>query len=865
MATQALPSYLSASTFTTTVGGVVQTGVETVLVTTALPTQALPPYLSASTFTTTVPLTYFGPSVSSLGHTATSPGSEGSTSPASTATQSSTSSPTAIPSSSSSQPSTSSGVTASSSSSSVSSSTFSSTSQFSSFSSSASPSSSFSSSASPTSSSAASKGLSKGQLAGIIIAAIVAAVVVTMLFMLWCYRRTQRRRSADFVIVDAEGQSRFAGEGDSFLRRSEVEPTARLMTTGTTMPPEGVVPSALPKTPVGSPMHPSGPKVPSPFFHASASSLFFNPSRGPDQSLEKRDSASTRASSTSASPVTIGNIIPPRQLLQMDDQWRQESAGARGAGTGRDMAELGERTEQSGSLLRPLPVFNTDASHSSRHISHPNSMRTFGSQLESDEERATLLTARRVNLNEGGPSTLAFAENDGAVPSSWHSSLGLGLGGLTRLSRLSWFQRLEAMRAQSSTDHPARSRSGSPLRPEVERINLALPRPLSHLTTSSTGDTMYYDAPSSMSTRSGNGNSHNRRPTSMPFLPPRAVVTPENAANSAPQTPRHNNGSDNGSSLNQPALLMLYPPSVPASPQEATSFSSAIHPNAPGTGDRPATHEEVVDILDTPVPAPVAVSPFSTTSTRSGPALPPGLENLANVRAWRESSSDMPSSATFGEGSDRGMSIDAVGGDGGGDILEDAPPLPRHGWTVLRAVTESTTESSHRTLGEVKPETFDIADDVHSRAGSLHSMADRLSPYSTMASGANSRAASRHTFYNSSSLAALHSHSGHSRSDNSGNSGNSGSGSQLVHSNSVTSEGRRRPRREPGEPLAEAPASANSSVYRRARLSAIGGARTPLTTPQRTPAADATFAAGITSLPAEGNGAGTGALVGRTS
>lgn len=54
-----------------------QTGVSTVLVTEVLPTQALPPYLSASTFTQTVggvetvgvttvnlPLTYFGPSVS---------------------------------------------------------------------------------------------------------------------------------------------------------------------------------------------------------------------------------------------------------------------------------------------------------------------------------------------------------------------------------------------------------------------------------------------------------------------------------------------------------------------------------------------------------------------------------------------------------------------------------------------------------------------------------------------------------------------------------------------------------------------------------------------------------------------------------
>lgn len=77
MATQALPSFLTASTLTTVIGGVTQTQVETVVVTSVLPTQQLPPYLSASTFTATVdgaqtigttlvelPLTYIGPSVS---------------------------------------------------------------------------------------------------------------------------------------------------------------------------------------------------------------------------------------------------------------------------------------------------------------------------------------------------------------------------------------------------------------------------------------------------------------------------------------------------------------------------------------------------------------------------------------------------------------------------------------------------------------------------------------------------------------------------------------------------------------------------------------------------------------------------------
>ncbi|THH09149.1 hypothetical protein EW145_g2201 [Phellinidium pouzarii] len=921
MATQSLPSFLSASTFTLTAGGVVQTGVETVVISSLLPTQALPNYLSASTFTETfggvetvgvttvnLPLTYFGPSIP-LGTDWTFGGS---TSPAST-TQSSSLTPTAIPSSSSSQLSSSSSVTASTSisSSSPSSSGTSASSSSSSVSTASStlPSSTQTNASSSSSTSATSspsispvpielgsKGLSTGQLIGIIIASIVAAIVIIMLFVLWCYRR-QRHRSAyehpnlsDFVIVDAEGQARFAGEGvprttgeeeDSFLRRSseatntmrEVDPSARLVsapsptgserTTGTTMPPEGVIPTAL-KTPTGSPSPHLGLKTPSPFFHASASSLFFNPSRGTDLSLvgtavgarAKRDSASTHGSTTSASPggpVTIGNIIPPRQLLQMDNQWRQESGEHRYAAieSHRGATEMGERTAtQMASPLRPPPILNTDTGPSRQSSIH-NTMQTIGSHLDSpgsDDERATLLLARHFNMSEGGRGVLINVEDDRSSPSNWHSNLGLGLGGLARLSRLSWFQRIDTRPIQSS-----RSRSGSPMRHlrSDHRSSLLVPRPVSNLTTSSTGDTVYYDAasgPSSTSTRSGLG--HNQGSNSMPpLLPPRAVVTPEGAApNSVPQTPRHDGGSDGGSSVDQPALLMLFPSSAPASPRVPTP------PNA-FAPEREVVQapEETFDILDTPVPAPAAISPFSTTSTRGGPVVPPGLEHIANIRAWRDSSSDMPSSATFGTRSDYGMNIDVVGTDG--YELEDAPPRPREGWTLLRSVT--ATESSRRTLW--RPEATDEAEDIHSTVGSLHSIPDGLSPLSPVGSGANSRAPSRHTQYNSSSLGSGESRFSRGPSPLSGNGTSGSSGSQLGHSNSNTSEGRRRPRREPGEPLSLSPAS--STNFRQARLSAIGGHRMPMGTPQRSPTADGLCHPMITGVMTEG----IGSLVGRTT
>ncbi|KAL5525779.1 hypothetical protein ACEPAG_7116 [Sanghuangporus baumii] len=918
MATQALPSYLSASTFTSVVGGVTQTGVATVVVTSVLPTQELPSYLSASTFTTTVdgvestgtslvgvPLTYIGPSIP-LG-----PDDVwtflGSTTPASLTSTSSTVIPSSssTPSSSTSASITSGPVPTSS--------TISGSSSESLASSTTSPAS--------TSSAAAGTvdetGLTTGQLIGIIIAAVVAALVIILLLLLCYYRRRRRRAEyahpnmSEFVIVDSEGQSRLAGEGsprptgeeeDSFLRGSrsgettnemrEIGQTARLvqnpsptateMTTGTNIPPEGVIPTAL-KMPPRSPSPPSGPKMSSPFFHASSSSLFYNPTRGPDQSLvgaavgaAKRDSATTHGSSASTAPNSpangnAGKIISPQQLMQMDDQWQGESNGGRGGVVGfrRGPSELGERT-RAGSPLQPPPTFDTSSSR------QDSSMRTLGSHPElpgSDDgdERTTLLMAHRFNMSHGGPAVLVQSDNETSSPSSWRSSLAYGLQGL-RLSRLSWFQRMNANREHSPSSAMPTTRSGTPSHPPTRppsqlirsadtRASLVVPRPLSHLTTSSTGDTMYYDAPSgpsTMSTRSGNGNNRSfspPRPTSMPPLPPRAMVTPEvPESSSAPQSPQpyYDNGSERSSSFNRPALLLLDPPSgsAPGSPRFPTP-----PPPVPAQQQVAEARTKPSDMLDTPVPPRVAVSPFSTTSTRGGPVIPPGLEHLANVHSWRDSSSDMPSSATFGTHSDRDVNMEVIGSEG--DVLEEAPPLPASNWMQLRAVTVAdaiASQRSRRTLGQVEIE--DQLDDIQSARASLHSIPDRLSPLSPLASGSDSRAPSR---ANNSSLGSSSSQL-HGRNGNGSGNGTSGSSrSQLGHSNSITSDGRRRPRREPGEPLGLSPSS--SSHFGRARLSAIGGHRTPITTPQRSPGPDATFAQGSVMH----DGTNTGAIIGQTT
>lgn len=635
--------------------------------------------------------------------------------------------------------------------------------------------------------------MSTGQIIGIVIASVILFLVLILLGLLLFYRHRKRRYNAyqhpnnsDFVIVDSEGHPRVAGEGsprptgeeeDSFLRGSgetyesidgeetlEVGPgpgiTARLVgsppspttserTTGTKVPPEGVIPTAF-VTPQNSPSRDQGPKNSSPFFHASASSLFFNPSRGPDRSLTtatanaaKHESGSSHVSSASASPVVVNNgrIIPAHQVRQVDDQWSREAGeGAVTPVSGRLRrvpTELGERRRtNSGSPLRPPPSYDASSSFDRSYI---NSLRSdVGSRLdtpEGEEERTMLLTARRFNMSEAGTLTFAQAMETNATssPTSWHSGLGgLGLGGLARLSRLSWFQRMDGQRSHSpNTAPPTRTgtstRSSTPpmtqLRPQSNRGSLIVPpRPLSHVTTaSSTGDTVFYEAPSNSSSLSTQGvytgnDVRGDRPRSMPPLPPRAVFTGIGSSppsGSAPQTPRPDRdpGFDRNIIFTHPAPFTLDPsfssskpyhvsPPPDATPQQSTITRTRTETS--GSSSMP------YDVLDTPVPAPAAISPFSTISTRGGPELPPGLEHMhvaqiANIKSWRESSSDMPSSATFGSRSSSSqnqndpqrMSIDIVGS-GGRDSLDDDPPLPTANWTQLRAVTVANAIESNR-------------------------------------------------------------------------------------------------------------------------------------------------------------------------
>ncbi|KLO11543.1 hypothetical protein SCHPADRAFT_929812 [Schizopora paradoxa] len=857
-----------------------------------LPTQALPPYLSASSFTVTdvggavstgvstveVPLTYFGPSIPLGPDDVWTFG--GSTSPASTASTSSSSSSTALSTTATSAiPSTTQSVTSPLTS--ATSSVLSSGSQ---------------SSVNPMSTSAmggSKKHLSGGAIGGIVIAAVVLTIVLVTLLCLLAVRRRRRRNQehmyenpnmSDFVIVDAEGQPRVAGEGvarpqgeeeDSFLRAGDEAPDmrergARLVsarassgaeTIGTIPAPEGVIPTAL--STGASPPDPAfppglGKRANSPFFHASASSLFFNPSRGPDPSVaapaagsgaSKRDSASTQQSSGRSLPPIQGAIIPRHELLQMEGQWNQEAAeaGALGAvAAHRGVTEMGERVvtdeDYPGTPLRPPPILNPDAI---RPTTRPDSTAlSIPDTPGSEDERATFLTARRVRMDEAGPSTLITRdEGTSTSPSAWVSGVsGLGLAGLARLSRLSWFQRMEAMRGSPGQSGSSESDNGNGTgrrsRTTSPAPGLGVPRPLSHLSTgskasraSSTGESNYHDAQSTISTGSGHGHRDNGQFEIIPPVPVRSGSTPEGAAHSP--SPQRDAGE------REHDLPTIPEPTQPSSSPSRSQRNSQ-------------TDNALLDILDTPVPRPTS-SQFSSTSSRdvTGPVLPPGLEHLAvaNVQSWRESGSDMPSPTSLtGSGGTVPFGVPAANP----DILEDEPPRPRAGWTHLRSVAGATVDAARRaTLGQSL--LIDIDDNTNplpdartqyaSERGSVHSLPTslpgpvhgRLSPFSG-GSNSHSHSHSRHT---PSSFGSGSSRSHFSRDESSNSHGhNGGSQQQLHHSSSITSgeQQRRFSRREPGEPLASAsmqslsafgPAPANdhdhASTSTPARLSAIGG------------------------------------------
>ncbi|OJT13900.1 hypothetical protein TRAPUB_9569 [Trametes pubescens] len=517
-----------------------------------------------------------------------------------------------------------------------------------------------------------------------------------------------------------------------------------------------------------------------------------------------------------------GHIISPEEQLRLEEQF----ADAPPYASIRVVAPS-TSSEQEAPLIPPPPLNYDNRGSASHRVSvHPSlrsqksrearsltSEKSLGSiGTDPQEEGAELLTARRVKVSRINPPADAGAGSSSMAPPST-----LALDRLANLGRLSWFKRMSFLgtptgsrplsyadpdTAAAATSDPytrtpprhsrngsqsgtgSRSRPGSfarasPLEPAAADslgrrlrqdsglgFGMTDERPISTVSARSatSGNTVFYDAQSrpasSMGTRSSAGT-----PVSGSLAVPPVPPVPQQHLHPSPlahEVPRPSSS---------PEVRYAEVPSAPPAYEEVPA-ASQVHPEDDYTE---------VDVLDIPAPRPA--SPFSAASSR--PTFPPGLVPLPTPRVWRDShASSSPS-----PGTDSTLHV-------GIDVLEDEPPSADNGWRSL-AGGFRPSDGRRTTFGV--PMVVHPRDALHSERGSLHSMRSHLSPNSSMSPAGSAPASTRHTMTGSGS--SRPSDSSHSR----GPTGSSGA--SLAHTNSISSEDRRRRRADVGEVM-EPPISA---------------------------------------------------------
>ncbi|PPQ83982.1 hypothetical protein CVT25_000528 [Psilocybe cyanescens] len=631
-----------------------------------------------------------------------------------------------------------------------------------------SPSGSITSSASPSSSTAPSpiqaSGLSRGQLVGVIVASILGLVFlfVLALFLFLCLKGRRNRRNfttltpidEDYYIVPpggrapGEGSPRHSGEeADPFLQRSSptqwpgVAAGAAVGAATMTQVPSQAASRNGGTSRVPPPVATTGSNS-SGSTNSNASGfgvLLDRPSLGYLPSMPEHQ----EVGGVALSPSDMARIGRESVLPDNADQYQYTDEEYAGAYAYSQDPQVPPRLINTSSPAGYSPLMGGERP---LVTTQPSNLSNKSSLGPSDpEEAATLLTARRVKVEDLGPRSTAHIPDDaGAGPST--GFLGaLGLGGLANIGRLSWFKNLDSPRHSITASTPEYSTvplsekdletGRSMLSPDSRQVDSFGNRPRGGLGVGTGADGLRPISSTSARSGASGATTYHDAQSSLPATPllaplPRALTPAEQDSTEQAWT---------GSPLASPPAYTDRPLATSSTPPPTSS--------APDLRDSPAS-----DILD--LPAPTALNYFSSISslkdTPTGssfgsklpPFPPPGLETTT-IRpvGWSDTATEVTASrgsfAGFSTGihaldyaanhyNDHSHDINAISI----DVLEEEPPNAEQGWRTI-----SSTGSGGAGGGGFDPSrrgTFGLfmpgPGGLSSEQGSLHSMRSHFTP-----------------------------------------------------------------------------------------------------------------------------------------
>lgn len=589
-----------------------------------------------------------------------------------------------------------------------------------------------------TSSPAGGDTLTRGQLIGVIIASVLGFIFLLVLILAaYLFFKGKRRRSGandrnlgtDYAVVPRQGGSREPGEGSP--RHSGEEGDSFLRPSGYTRGARGKAgPSGAAYTEVGvkPPVPPKVPRIPAP--PTTTSNLAStNSSRGTSSNPSQNSKPSVGSSKSEfygtllaednpsriqnrIGPIreehehgmTGGAILTPEQMEQLNDENVLPPGNGEGEYTGAyaysllPPPRLVDPAMSSAEAALPRPPFGQRQSALSHHSS---------SVPPDSDENATLLTARRVRVEELGPRSPSEPSPITEESDTSRQSTSF-LGAIA--SRLTWRRSQSSRSSQQrpllqssplSDSDPEQGRLRAPpavppmsevarMRPGLSTLGLGPDgsRPISSVSGKSqnSGGTIYHDALSSL--------------PGTPSLPPlpRAATPSDFAPGPTPPPSVGPSG-------------FQHRPSVPSHLGQSSTSAPSAQQRAPPQTDSPAatsfgqTLAPNLDILD--MPAPSAVSSFGSNSTFSHQAsttsdativnharpniFQPRLGIIPTPKSWADlSSGTVPSPGSFAGDQDNGVGIGITI-----DILEEEPPVAGEGWRSMASTSGGEGEGEH--------------------------------------------------------------------------------------------------------------------------------------------------------------------------